>query len=286
MKNERIINILRVLIFTALAWGLMNLFLKLFPDLTMKNSLLFMSTPLFAHVITRLLTRDKTDTKGLFLHLEFENKLKYYIWTFLYPVVVSLVSSLLIIFRYADNYRLSEQLGNGRWKEFLIMIFFSLGHSVFMFYICLGEEYGWRAYLTPKLESLMPEPLALILSGCIWGIWHAPLIRDMGLNFGTGYKFFPYAGYIAMCVCCIFTGAFLTWLTRRTESIYPAAICHTIIDTLSIVNYLVPEKILEKSEKTGQFAFNFACLYMLGDILIGAVFFVILCLERRDKKDI
>mgnify|MGYP000821210338 FL=1 len=72
-------------------------------------------------------------------------------------------------------------------------------------------------------------------------MWHAPLIAE-GLNFGTGYKFFPYAGFIAMCVSCIFNGIILSWLTDKTGSILPAAICHSCVDMVfsSFTTLLIP----------------------------------------------
>src|SRR5699024_11776789 len=39
----------------------------------------------------------------------------------------------------------------------------------------LGEEIGWRGWLLPNLRPLGTWP-ALLLSGVIWGVWHAPLI--------------------------------------------------------------------------------------------------------------
>lgn len=38
-----------------------------------------------------------------------------------------------------------------------------------------GEEIGWRGWLLPALRPMGIWP-ALLLSGAIWGIWHAPLI--------------------------------------------------------------------------------------------------------------
>jgi uncharacterized protein len=37
-----------------------------------------------------------------------------------------------------------------------------------------GEEWGWRGWLLPRLIGLDTWP-ALLLSGLVWGIWHAPL---------------------------------------------------------------------------------------------------------------
>ncbi len=39
----------------------------------------------------------------------------------------------------------------------------------------LGEELGWRGYLFPRLLRLGTVP-ALVVSGVVWGVWHAPLL--------------------------------------------------------------------------------------------------------------
>ncbi len=44
-----------------------------------------------------------------------------------------------------------------------------------MGFLALGEEIGWRGYMLPRLvEARVPQPL--LVSGAIWGLWHAPLI--------------------------------------------------------------------------------------------------------------
>ena len=41
-----------------------------------------------------------------------------------------------------------------------------------------------------------------------------------------------------MIVMCVFWSAFLTWLTKRTNSVYPAALCHMLIDTILNTNLM------------------------------------------------
>ena len=89
-----------------------------------------------------------------------------------------------------------------------------------------GEEYGWRGYLYPKIESAWSRPLAIIAGGIIWGLWHAPLTVK-GHNFGTDYPGFPYVGILLMCGICVILGIFFHWLTLKTGSIYPASIAHS-----------------------------------------------------------
>jgi membrane protease YdiL (CAAX protease family) len=45
-----------------------------------------------------------------------------------------------------------------------------------------GEELGWRGWLLPALRPLGLWP-SLLLSGAIWGLWHAPLTL-LGHNYG------------------------------------------------------------------------------------------------------
>jgi membrane protease YdiL (CAAX protease family) len=40
----------------------------------------------------------------------------------------------------------------------------------------LGEEFGWRGYLLPRLVRKTALAPALLAVGVIWGIWHWPLL--------------------------------------------------------------------------------------------------------------
>jgi len=85
----------------------------------------------------------------------------------------------------------------------------------------LGEELGWRGWLLPKLMPLGTVP-ALVLSGVIWGLWHAPLIL-----LGYNYPGAPgWLGLTMMIGMCIVVGAVFGWLRLRSESVWPAALAH------------------------------------------------------------
>jgi len=91
-----------------------------------------------------------------------------------------------------------------------------------------GEEFGWRAYLLPKLAPLGWRR-ALVVHGVIWGVWHWPVIA-MGYNYGLGYPGAPWAGLLAMVVATVGLGVFLGWVTLRSESVFPAVIGHAMIN--------------------------------------------------------
>ena len=84
-----------------------------------------------------------------------------------------------------------------------------------------GEEIGWRGYLFPRLLDRLGPGLAVLVSGVIWGLWHAPLIL-LGYNYPSN----PVLGLVAMCVFTTGIGAILAWLAQRGGSIWPAALGH------------------------------------------------------------
>lgn len=85
----------------------------------------------------------------------------------------------------------------------------------------LGEELGWRGWLLPKLMPLGVVP-AILISGVIWGLWHAPLIL-LGYNYPTAPG---WLGLTMMVGMCILVGAVFGWLRLRSGTVWPAALAH------------------------------------------------------------
>ena len=91
----------------------------------------------------------------------------------------------------------------------------------------LGEEIGWRGWLTPQLLPLGAVP-TIAITGVIWGLWHTPLIL-----LGHNYPHLP--GWQAVCfmvVFCTLLGGILAWLSIRTRSVWPAALGHSTINAI------------------------------------------------------
>lgn len=185
--------------------------------------------PAIAVIITRLVTGE--GFRDSFLGFGNRNSGKYYAAAFIYPIVLPLVSGLILHLFIVKNGSISDSAfaSDGISAVTTLLISITTGFAAALH--GLGEELGWRGYLTPKLEELMPTPAAVIVTGIIWALWHGPLLA-YGYDFGRDYDFFPYGGFIAMIVMCIFWSALLTWLTKRTNSVYPAALCHMLIDTI------------------------------------------------------
>ncbi len=85
----------------------------------------------------------------------------------------------------------------------------------------LGEELGWRGFLLPELMPL-GQGKAILLSGVIWGVWHAPTTLLHGYNFPQH----PYVGVLVMTVGCALLGAIFSWLYLSTGSPWTPALAH------------------------------------------------------------
>lgn len=92
--------------------------------------------------------------------------------------------------------------------------------AIFNGFAAFGEEAGWRGWLLPTLMPLGTWP-ALLLSGAIWGLWHAPLTL-LGHNFNDRGAF----GILLMMLGAMAWGVLFGWTRLRTGSIWPAVIGH------------------------------------------------------------
>ena len=98
--------------------------------------------------------------------------------------------------------------------------------------LAVWEEAGWRGYLYPQLREGMSRPAAMVATGTVWGVWHAPVIA-MGYNYGTGYLGFPALGILCMVVFCVAFGTLLCVLRDATGSVWASALAHGAINAVA-----------------------------------------------------
>lgn len=107
----------------------------------------------------------------------------------------------------------------------IVLLFVSaLLGSFFNVIATIGEEIGWRGWLLPHLMPLGAWP-AMILSGLIWGIWHAPMIL-----LGHNYPQAPILGVFLFLGFCVIWGILHGWVRLASGSVWPAALMHGAVN--------------------------------------------------------
>lgn len=96
-----------------------------------------------------------------------------------------------------------------------------------------GEELGWRGFLTTALAPLGFWPSAL-LSGVIWGVWHAPMIL-LGYNFARP----DLIGLALMCAFTIGVGVILQVSRWWCRNMWVAAVGHGSLNAAVPLSLLV-----------------------------------------------
>jgi membrane protease YdiL (CAAX protease family) len=206
---------------------------------------MFMFAPMIAHIATRLITRE--GWSNLFLRVDLrQGRWRYYLAAWFLPIAAIIVGGsiyyLLFPGKFDPKMTVVRELGIvgsdvESWKFFILW----LGRAILSplpvlstaLFLSFGEEFGWRAYLLPKLLPLGSRK-AILLVSAIWGAWHWPAILT-GFNYGTGYWGAPVVGPLLFVWVLIFPSAFYAWVTLRSGSVWPAAITHSVNNAASML---------------------------------------------------
>ena len=230
-----------------------------------------MFTPAIGSLLTRLVTKEGMENSMLRLNLKGNGK--YFLLAIAFPLIYTAIEDVLNVAVMGSKFdpNAAFELAEVSAVGYTASIIFNIAISLALFPVFLGEELGWRGYLFPKLKTVMNRPAAYIVSGIIWGVWHTPAIID-GLNFGKDYAGYPYAGVLLMCLFCIGTGIIFTWLTEKTNSVYPAAFAHAVNNNATGLITALTENNTDKSKILQFFIVGTAAIFIVAAACIAEIF--------------
>ena len=194
-----------------------------------------MLIPSIAHLLTRLVTGEGFFDTYLGVHLKGNGK--WYLASIWVKLAESVVSALLIWRLCSGELSFREAFPLEEPKALLGMLLLQLAFTIIVFFPAFGEEWGWRGYLLPKMKNLLPTVPMLLLTGTIWGLWHAPL-TIIGHNYGLGYWGFPFTGIAMMCLFCIVGGTLFSYITLKAKSCWPAVFAHGALNGTASIGVL------------------------------------------------
>lgn len=196
-----------------------------------------MLIPAIGVLITRLVTKEGFANAWIAPHLK--GNMKYYLMAWFGPAILTVLGAIVYFLIFPEEYDLgmsnairiyAEQGVQLSAEKLRATTISQLAAAVIIapilnFITCFGEEWGWRGYLVPKMIEKMSFLPTVLISGVIWGLWHAPLIA-MGHNYGIDYAGAPYLGIASMCIFCIVMGTIFSFLCLKTGSCIPGVIGH------------------------------------------------------------
>lgn len=202
----------------------------------------YMWAPALGNILTRLLTREGWKDMGL--RPNFRKGWRFWLAGWFLPAAMTMPGAALFFALFPQYFDASlpyvRQLiasspsvsSLSPWTLAIVqlaqgVLIAPLINSIATF----GEEFGWRAYLLPKLMPLGGRKATLLI-GLIWGIWHWPVIF-MGYEYGFNYPGYPWVGPLLFLWVTFGLGTFLGWLTLRGKSVWPAVIGHAAINGIA-----------------------------------------------------
>jgi membrane protease YdiL (CAAX protease family) len=174
------------------------------------------------------------------LNLHHVGDLRMYLWAWLLPMGMVILTGLLTMvlgfgkldLEFSQLQQTLEQVSGSTLIRPAVLIGIQVAVALTIaplinMLFTVGEELGWRGFLLPELLPL-GQWRAIILSGGIWGLWHAPAILQ-----GHNYPGQPVLGVGMMIVFCVLYGAFLSWLYLRTRSPWAPALGHATLNAIA-----------------------------------------------------
>ena len=167
----------------------------------------------------------RTRNKETILHsIEPIKQTKFGHWLlfiFLYPII--LFSAALVVTWIAMGFNLKLVLP--------VLPFWFL--PVYFLFQCVTsgiEEFGWRGYLQPLLQSRFTAEKACFRVGLLWSIWHYPIIIYMNHSLGVAVVLLTLFGFTMLTIPQAYV---IGWLYNSTRNILLCVVLHAWANTVS-----------------------------------------------------
>ena len=158
---------------------------------------------------------------------------RYQVWSFLVPILYAIAAYLVIwIIGWGGFYnadfvtQVSAAFGFGSLPQWLTIILFFILTGIYglpaSVASAMGEEIGWRGFLVPELSKTMNYTKTSLLVGCIWALWHFPILIFADYNSGTP-TWFALSCFTVMVISISFV---FTWFRLKSNSLWTGVLLH------------------------------------------------------------
>lgn len=204
-----------------------------------------MLTPALSALVTRLFTREGLVKSGL--QFNFLEQRFLFLFGWFGMSILTLLGAVIYFAVFGDNfdpnmtkfvtlYRakaeapISDVEIVAGIKTDLLMKLFTAG--VLDGINAFGEEWGFRAYLLPKLFHKIGTIPAVLVTSFVSGLWYAPL-GTINYYYSEENSGAPVVYvFVTICLFGMVTGIIYAFLTLRTGSIFPAVFAHSALNVM------------------------------------------------------
>jgi membrane protease YdiL (CAAX protease family) len=162
-KNDIILYIIINLLMSAI----LSLAISKKSDATRNIILLLMFIPSITAIIFQKI--DHISIKQFFMQSVKVTSFKSVIFAIMYPLLFISTCAAVSLAIGSGRLNVDKMLNVNRFINFAI-------NSVITILPAIGEEYGWRGFLLPKLIKIQGEVKAAISLSIVWVLYHIPVI--------------------------------------------------------------------------------------------------------------
>jgi len=207
-----------IILYSSIAIGLSSLICYISYETNNSNlSILSVFTPSILALVFTAINKGKKGVYELFIKQTIKKtRIK---WLLLSLIGIPLVGSLAML--TSLNFDISK---------FSLRTYQLMPQIVVIILIALGEEYGWRGFLLPRLMNKLNLFYSSIILGLIWGFWHLPAYL-----IGTGVPL--QMNFMVFLLWVILGTLFISWIYYYTKSVLTSILAH--IGANAAFNYLL-----------------------------------------------
>ena len=213
MKINSTIEKKEIIIFSVIVIALSSLICFISYNLDNSNlSILAVFTPSLVALVLTAITKGKKGVLELFV----KQKVKWLLLSVIgIPVLASLAMLTSLSFDISKFGLRTTQL---------------LPQIVIIVLIAIGEEYGWRGFLLPRLLKKLNVFYSSMILGLIWGVWHFPAyLIETGVPLNMHFLVF--------LLWVVIGTLFISWIYYYTKSVLTSILIH--ISANAAFNYLL-----------------------------------------------
>ncbi|CAH1220396.1 hypothetical protein PAECIP111892_04827 [Paenibacillus auburnensis] len=135
-----------------------------------------------------------------------------------YPIGLVLLCAVVSQLLGIGTFKFDELPDTGGIIKMVIMIIVNL-------FAVLGEEYGWRGYLLPKLTVQHGKIKATLIVGAVWALYHVPAVFLLAQATGMSHPLL----LCAIQACVVFTVNFaFSYCYYLSGSLVPVLFFHSV----------------------------------------------------------